>query len=114
MDKIKIYNTLSGKKDIIKPLKGKQINLFVCGPTVYDFMHIGNARTFVIFDFFVKYITSQGFTVYYLQNITDIDDKIIMRAKEKGVSVKDLALAFEKEYLKDIKALNVTSVKKNS
>src|SRR3989344_889008 len=110
--KIKIYNTLSGKKEFIKPLKGKKINLFVCGPTVYDFPHIGNARTYIIFDCFAKYLKQIGFTVFYLQNITDIDDKIIMMAKEKDVEAKDLAIAFEKEYLKSMKALGVTSVAK--
>ncbi len=112
MEKINIYNTLTGKKDLLKPLKGKKVNLFVCGPTVYDFMHIGNARTAITFDCFAKYLTSRGFDVFYLQNITDIDDKIIARAREKGVGVKDLADAFTKEYLKDMDALNVTAVKK--
>ncbi len=112
MEKIKIYNTLSGKKDFLKPIKGKKINLFVCGPTVYDFPHIGNARTYVVFDCFVKYLKHLGFEVFYLQNITDIDDKIIMRAREKGVGAKELAMAFEKEYLKSMKAIGVTSVKK--
>src|SRR5438105_3703630 len=98
MEKATIYNTLTGKKDVIKPLKGKRINLFVCGPTVYDFIHIGNARTIVIFDCFAKYLNHLGFEVFYLQNITDIDDKIIARAKEKGVLAKDLADAFTKEY----------------
>ncbi|MSU54787.1 MAG: cysteine--tRNA ligase [Candidatus Staskawiczbacteria bacterium] len=112
MGKIKIYNTLSGKKEFLKPLKGKRVNLFVCGPTVYDFMHIGNARTIVIFDMFAKYLKNQGFDVFYLQNITDIDDKIILRAREKGVVAKDLAEAFLKEYLKDMDALGVNSVKK--
>ena len=109
---MKIYNTLSGKKDIFKPTKGKKINIFVCGPTVYDYSHIGHARTYVIFDAFVKYLRSQGLTVFYLQNITDTDDKIIARAREKGVSPKDLAEAFEKEYLADMKTLGVTSVSK--
>ena len=112
MEQIRIYNTLTGKKDLLKPLKGKRVNLFVCGPTVYDFMHLGNARTAVTFDCFAKYLKSQGFDVFYLQNITDIDDKIIMRAREKGVEAKKLALAFEQEYLKDMKALHVDSVKK--
>ncbi len=109
---IKIYNTLSGKKDTFKPLKSKRINLFVCGPTVYDFSHIGHARTYIIFDCFVKYLTYLGFKVFYLQNITNIDDKIIAKAREKGVAVADLADAFEKDYLKDMKLLGVTSVKK--
>lgn len=109
---LKIYNTLSGKKEEIVPLKGKKINLFVCGPTVYDFIHLGNARTVIILDCFAKYLKSLGFKVFYLQNITDIDDKIIARAKEKGVTPKDLAEAFLQEYFTTMKALNITSVQK--
>lgn len=109
---IKIYNTLTKKKDIIKPRKGKKINLFVCGMTIYDFAHIGHAKTYVAFDALVKYLRFCGFDVFYLQNITDVDDKIIMRARERKVPAKDLALAFEKEYLKDMKAIGVNSISK--
>ena len=112
MANIRVHNTLTGKKDVLRPLKGKKINLFVCGPTVYDFLHIGNGRTAVFFDSFVKYLKHGGFKVFYLQNITNIDDKIILRAREKGVLPADLAAAFEKEYLKDMKALGVDSVNK--
>ena len=79
---------------------------------MYDFSHIGHARTYVIFDCFAKYLKYMGFDVFYLQNITDIDDRIIQRAREKGVSAKDLAEAFTKEHLKDMKMLGITSVKK--
>ncbi len=109
---IKIFNTLTGKKDPLKPIKAKKINIFVCGPTVYDYPHIGHGRLSVTFDFFVKYLRSCGYNVFYLQNITDLDDKIIARAKEKGVSPKDLAVAFEKEYIKGMKGLGVTAVSK--
>lgn len=109
---LKIYNTLSGKKEKFKPIKNKKINLFVCGVTVYDFPHIGHARTCVVFDSFVKYLKQIGFNVFYLQNITDLDDKIIARAREKGVLPKSLALAFEKEYLKAMKDLGADSVTK--
>jgi len=109
---IKVFSTLSGKKELIKPIKPKKINLFVCGPTVYDYSHIGHARNYIIFDAFVKYLRSTGLDVFYLQNITDIDDKIIARARERRVTPKDLALAFEKEYLKDMKKLGVDSVSK--
>jgi len=109
---LKIFNTLSGKKDEFKPIKGKKVNIFVCGPTVYDYSHIGHARTYIIFDSFVKYLKARGFNVFYLQNITDLDDKIIARAREKGVTPKDLAMAFEKEYIKDTKALGINSVSK--
>ncbi len=112
MSNLKIYNTLSGKKDLFKPKKGKQVNLFVCGPTVYDYSHIGHARNYIAFDSFVKYLKVSGFNVFYLQNITDLDDKIIARAREKGVSPKDLALAFEKEYLQNMKLLGIDSVSK--
>lgn len=109
---LKIYNTLTGKKDLFKPLKGKKVNMFICGITVYDYAHIGHARTYIIFDSFVKYLRHIGYNVFYLQNVTDIDDKIIARAREKGVAPKDLAVAFEKECLKDMKALGINSVSK--
>lgn len=109
---LKIYNTLSRKKEIFKPRKDKKVNLFVCGPTVYDFSHIGHARTYVIFDVIVKYLRQKGHSVFYLQNITDIDDKIIRRAGEKKVPPQKLASDFEKEYLKDIKSLKIDSANK--
>lgn len=112
MQKIKIYNTLTRKRDSFRPTKGKKINLFVCGPTVYEFSHIGHARTYVFFDCFVKYLKHLGFKVFYLQNITNIDDKIILRARERGVTAADLAAAFEKDYLKDMERLGIGSVNK--
>lgn len=110
--KIRIYNTLSGKKDVFKPLKNKRVNLFVCGPTVYDFSHIGHARIYIIFDCFARYLKKTGYDIFYLQNITNIDDKIIARAKEKEVLPKDLARAFEGEYLKNMRTIGIASVKK--
>jgi len=101
-----------GKKDVLKPIRGKKIKLFVCGPTVYDFLHIGNARVYVVFDSFVKFLKKLGYKVFYLQNITDIDDKIILRSREKEVLPQDLSTAFEKAYLENTKSLNITSVSK--
>jgi len=109
---LKLYNTLSRKKEAFGPLKGKKVNLFVCGVTPYDFTHIGHARTYIIFDMMVKYLKQKNYNVFYLQNITDIDDKIIKRAKEKRISWINLSRKFEKEYLKDMKALKVNSVTK--
>ncbi|MFH1762261.1 MAG: cysteine--tRNA ligase, partial [bacterium] len=109
---LKIYNTLSGKKDPFKPIKAKKVSIFVCGPTVYDYSHLGHARTYIAFDCFVKYLKHIGYNVFYLQNITDLDDKIIARAREKGVPPKDLALAFEKEHFKAMKTLGISSVSK--
>ncbi len=108
----KIYNTLTRKKEIFKPRKQKIIELFVCGPTVYDLPHIGHARTSFSFDMIVKYLREKGYDVFYLQNITDIDDKIIRRAKEKKILPQKLARKFEKEYLDDMKNLKIDSVTK--
>ncbi len=109
---LKIYNTLTRKKEIFKPREGKKVNIFVCGPTVYDFSHLGHARTYIIFDILSRYLKKKGYKVFYLQNITDIDDKIIKRAKEKKVSPQKLAKDFEKEYQKDMKDLKIDSVTK--
>ncbi len=109
---LKLYNTLSRKKEIFKPFKKGKVNMFVCGITSYDFPHIGHARTYIVFDAFAKYLKQKSFNVFYLQNITDIDDKIIIRAKEKKTTPGKLALLFEKEYLKDMKALKIDSVTK--
>ncbi len=105
-----LYNTLSRQKENFS--NGEKVNLFVCGPTVYDYSHIGHARTYIFFDFFVKYLRSQGRSVYYLQNITDIDDKIIKRAAEENKDPLELAKEFTKKYLDDMKALGVDAVTK--
>jgi len=107
---LKIYNTLSRKKESFRPRKDKKVNLFVCGPTVYDFSHLGHARTYIVFDVIAKYLREKGYDVFYLQNITDIDDKIINRAKEKNISPQKLASGFKREYLKDMKALKIDAV----
>ncbi len=109
---MKLYNTLSRKIEEFSPINGKKVNLFVCGPTVYDFAHVGNAKTYTQFDFIVRYLRYRGYQVYYLQNITDIDDKIIKRALEKGETWKELAREYEKIYLEDMKSLGNTSVTK--
>jgi cysteinyl-tRNA synthetase len=109
---LKVYNTLFQRKETFKPKKNKKVNFFVCGPTVYDFSHIGHARTYIIFDSIATYLKEKGYKVFYLQNITDIDDKIIKRAKEKDTAPKNLARNFEKEYLKDMKSLKIDSVTK--
>ena len=109
---LKLYNTLTRKKEIFKPISDKKVNLFVCGITPYDYTHIGHAKTYVQFDVIVKYLRYRGYKVFYLQNITDIDDKIIQRAKEKKLKPIDLARSFEKEYHEDMGALGVDSVDK--
>jgi cysteinyl-tRNA synthetase len=106
---MQITNTLSGTKEPL-PRSKKKISLFVCGPTVYDELHIGNARIYIIFDTFVRFLRSQKIGVFYLQNITDIDDKIIARAREKGLTPKKLAAHFAKIFKKNMKDLHIISV----
>ncbi len=107
---LKFYNTLSRKKEVFRPRKKKKVNLFVCGPTTYDFSHLGHARTYISYDMLVNYLKFLGYKIFYLQNITDIDDKIILRAKKEKKKWLELARFFEKEYLKDMKALKIDSV----
>lgn len=107
---ISIYNTQSKSKEQLMPIAEDKIQIFVCGPTVYDYIHIGNARTFVVFDAFVKYLRYRKFHVHYIQNITDIDDKIIKKAIENNKKPIDLAREFEEFFLDDIKNLGITSV----
>jgi cysteinyl-tRNA synthetase len=107
---MRIFNTLSGEKEELKFPTGRALKLFVCGPTVYDYPHIGNARTFLFFDIFAKYLRSRGRKLTYLQNLTDIDDKIILRAKEEGVSWDAVSRKFERIYLDNMRALGIDSV----
>lgn len=107
---IKIYDTLSKKTTKLISSKDKKINLFVCGPTVYDYPHLGHAKTYTQFDGFVKYLRFLGYDVMYLQNITDIDDKIIQRAAQNKKNWKTLSNRFEKIYLEDMAALHNTAV----
>lgn len=107
-----LYNTLSRKIELFEPIKNKKVNLFVCGPTVYDFSHLGHARTYIAFDMLARYLKFLGYKVFYLQNITDIDDKIIQRAQEKGVGWQKLAQTYQKEYFADMKSVKAVSVDK--
>jgi cysteinyl-tRNA synthetase len=107
---MQLYSTLTRTTEPLVTLHPDRVYLFVCGPTVYDYSHIGHARTYVVFDVLVKYLRSTGKEVFYLQNITDVDDKIINRAKEEGVSQSELARKFEREYLRDMQALGINAV----
>jgi len=103
---IKLYDTLTRDKKELPPDQ-KKIRFFVCGPTVYDYAHIGHARTYIFFDFFAKYLRTRGYDVFYLQNVTDIDDKIIRRAAEENKKPEELARFFMEAYLKDMEALGI-------
>lgn len=107
---MKIYNTMSRKKEQFKPMNDQRVKLFVCGPTVYDDAHIGHGRTYISFDMIKRYLEYKGYSVFYLQNVTDIDDKIINRSAEVGADTKVLARKFEKRYQEDMEALGVNGV----
>ncbi|MEK7192855.1 MAG: cysteine--tRNA ligase [Patescibacteria group bacterium] len=106
----KLYNTLTKKIEAL-PDKEK-LSLFVCGPTVYNYIHIGNARTYVFFDFFAQFLRELGYDLNYIQNITDIDDKILARAKEEHITFEILANKYLSAYKEDTEALGINSVTK--
>lgn len=104
---MKIYNTLTRRKEEFEPIREGQVNIYVCGPTVYNYIHIGNARPIVVFDTLRRYMEYRGYKVKYVQNFTDVDDKIINRAKDEGVSALEISERYIKEYFDDADALNV-------
>ncbi|ENK1245126.1 cysteine--tRNA ligase [Clostridium sporogenes] len=110
---MKVYNTLTNKKEDFVTLVPGEVKMYVCGPTVYNFFHIGNARTFVVFDTIRRYLEYRGYKVKFIQNFTDIDDKMIKKANEEGTSVKELGDRFIKEYYKDADDLNIERATKN-
>ena len=109
---LKLYNTLSRKKKIFEPRIDRKVQMFVCGPTVYDYSHIGHARTYIAFDMIARYLRSIGYDVFYLQNITDLDDKILIRAKKEKMNPLKLSKQFADIYFKDMKSLDIGSVSK--
>ena len=104
---MKLYNTLTRKKEEFVPINEGEVNMYVCGPTVYNFFHIGNARPFIIFDTLRRYLEYKGYRVNYVQNFTDIDDKIINKAKEEHTTSKAVADKYIKEYFTDAKGLGI-------
>ena len=104
---LKIYNTLSKKKEIFDPVEPGKVGMYVCGPTVYDASHIGHARSMVVFDVIVRYLEAIGYEVTYVRNFTDVDDKIINRARELGVTTRELSERYIDEFYEDMDALKV-------
>lgn len=104
---MKVFNTMTRKKEEFIPLTEGEVKMYVCGPTVYNFFHIGNARTFVVFDTVRRYLEYRGYKVKFIQNFTDIDDKMIKRANEENITVKELGDRFIEEYYKDADNLNI-------
>ncbi|MCL2311230.1 MAG: cysteine--tRNA ligase [Firmicutes bacterium] len=104
---MKLYNTLTKRKENFYPIDNNQIKIYACGPTVYDFIHIGNARPLCVFDVLRRYLIYRGYNVKFVQNFTDIDDKIINRAKKEGVNFLKVSEKFIKEYETDTNGLNI-------
>ena len=105
---MKIFNTLTRKKEEFIPVDKDNVKMYSCGPTVYDYFHIGNARPFIVFDTMRRYLEYIGYKVTFVQNFTDIDDKMIKRANDENITVKELGDRFIDEYYKDAKAIGVT------
>ncbi|MCH5257175.1 MAG: cysteine--tRNA ligase [Lachnospiraceae bacterium] len=104
---MKIYNTLSKKKEDFEPINPGKVSMYVCGPTVYNLIHIGNARPMIVFDTVRRYMEYKGYDVNYVSNFTDVDDKIIKKANEEGVDSSVISARYIEECKKDMKALNV-------
>ena len=104
---LKIYNTLTRQKEGFKPITPGVVNMYVCGPTVYNYIHIGNARSVVAFDTVRRYLEFKGYHVNYVSNFTDVDDKMIKAANEQGITVPELADKYIQAFMEDTKALNV-------
>ena len=104
---MKIYNTLTRRKEEFRPIEEKKVRMYVCGPTVYNLIHIGNARPMIVFDTFRRYMTHRGYEVNYVSNFTDVDDKIIKSANEEHVSCDEISEKYIAECKKDMEGLNV-------
>ena len=104
---MKLYNTLTRKKEEFIPITPGEVKMYVCGPTVYNFFHIGNGRTFIVFDTIRRYLEYRGYKVKFVQNFTDIDDKMINKANEEGTTVKNIGDKYISEYYTDADALNI-------
>ena len=104
---MKIFNTLTRSKDEFKPITEGEVKIYACGPTVYNYIHIGNARPLCVFDVLRRYFEWRGFKVNFVQNFTDIDDKLINKANAEGITVPEVAERFIGEFWTDAKGLNV-------
>lgn len=102
-----LYNTLTKKKEEFKPIDGNNVTMYVCGPTVYDYFHIGNARSFLMSDIIRKYLEYKGYNVKFAMNLTDVDDKIIKKANAEGIDASEVAKKFSEAFFEDIKKLKV-------
>ena len=104
---MKLYNTLTKQKEEFVPLHEGKVSMYVCGPTVYNFIHIGNARPMIVFDTVRRYMEYKGYEVNYVSNFTDVDDKIIKKAMEEGRTAEEVSQQYIEECKKDMHDMNV-------
>jgi cysteinyl-tRNA synthetase len=104
---LRLFNTLTGKVEEFQPLADNEVRMYACGPTVYDYGHIGNFRTFVAVDILRRFLRQSGYKVRHVMNITDVDDKIIRNSLQAGVPLKQFTAKYEKAFLEDAAALNI-------
>lgn len=104
---IRIYNTLTQQKEDLKTIEEGKIRMYVCGPTVYNYIHIGNARPVVVFDTVRRFLEYKGYKVNFVTNFTDVDDKIIKKANEEGVSTTEISERYIAAFMEDTKGLNI-------
>src|ERR1700751_1714846 len=104
---LRLFNTLSGKVEEFRPLVNDEVRMYACGPTVYDYGHIGNFRTFVAVDLLRRYLRQSGYKVRHVMNITDVDDKIIRNAAQPGVSVQQYTAKYQQAFLEDAAMIGI-------
>src|SRR5271168_771793 len=104
---LRLYNTLSGKIEDFHPIDGNHVRMYACGPTVYDYGHIGNFRTFIAVDLLYRFLRQSGYDVRYVMNITDVDDKIIRNAAQAGISVQQFTSKYETAFAEDAAMINI-------
>ena len=107
---LRVYNSLSRRKEPFTPSPGGEVKFFVCGPTVYDYLHLGHARTYLAFDIIARYLKLSGYRVRYLMNVTDVAERIVQRAEELKRDPLELARQYEAAFLEDMQSLGITSV----
>ncbi|MDH5682219.1 MAG: class I tRNA ligase family protein, partial [Spirochaetota bacterium] len=108
---IKYYNTMSRTKEEFKPLKDKDVYIYTCGPTVYNYVHIGNLRTFLFEDILVRHLKFKGYEVHQVMNLTDVDDKTIKNSIQQGMSLSDYTRQYKDAFFQDINTLNISPAK---
>src|SRR3979490_3219578 len=104
---LRLYNTMSSKVEEFRPLSDNEVRMYACGPTVYDYGHIGNFRTFVAADILRRFLRQSGYKILHVMNITDVDDKIIRNAARDGVNVKQYTAKYEKAFLEDAALIEI-------